>query len=160
MSSYTFFAMKNVYKVKQMNSGSSKIKKFRHNVGQNWYHVVLVTKFRGKVFQWDITNVIAREELSNACEKHSIELYTLEVMSDHAHLFVACPPDMPIRRMLRLIKGASSYHIRRRYPSLKKYKHLWNRGAMYRSVGSVSAEVVERYIKRNDWGSIHQKKLI
>ena len=143
-----------------MNSGSSKIKKFRYNIGQNWYHIVLVTKMRGRIFQWEVTRAIALEVFPIVCDLHHIDLYTFEVMDDHVHLFVACPPDMPLRKMLQLIKGGSSYEIRKRYPSLKKYKHLWSRGAMYRSVGSVNAQVVERYIKKNNWHEKYQSQLI
>ena len=142
-----------------MNSDSSILKKYRHSIGQNWYHIVLVTKMRGRIFQWQATRAIALEVIPEVCAKHNIELYRHEVMDNHVHLFLACPPDMPIRRMLRLIKGASSFHIRRRFPSLKKYKHLWNRGAMYRSIGAVSADVVDRYIQKNDWYDKYQKKL-
>ena len=35
--------------------------------------------------------------------------------------------------------------------SLKRYKSLWNGGGMYRSLGSVSATVVKKYIERQDW---------
>ncbi len=144
-----------------MNSVNSEIKRFAHSVGQNWYHVVLVTKKRGKIFQWKETKIIAEEAFEWVCDRHKIDLFTKEVMSDHVHLFVSCPPDSSIRRLFQLLKGGSSYFIRKNYPSLKKYKALWNRGTMYRSVGSVSAEAVKHYIeKSNSWEKTKQRKLI
>lgn len=161
MSSYTFSVVKNAYEAKQMNSVNSEIKRFSHSLGQNWYHVVLVTKKRGKIFQWNETKAIAEKAFDWVCEKHGIDIFTKEVMPDHVHLFVSCPPRHSIRRLFQLLKGGSSYFIRKHYPSLKKYKSVWNRGTMYRSVGSVSSEAVKHYIeKSNNWERIKQKTLI
>src|SRR3989338_4265150 len=144
-----------------MNSVNSEIKRFSHNIGQNWYHVVLVTKKRGKIFQWEATKLIAEKSFDWICERHKIDIFTKEVMPDHVHLFVSCPPSMSIRKLFQILKGGSSYYIRREYPSLRKYPHLWNRGTMYRSIGSVSAETVRHYIKNsNNWSRTKQKTLI
>jgi len=160
MSSYTFFVVKNAYEVYKMSSGNPNIKRFAHNVGQNWYHVVLVTKGRGKAFQWKETRAIAEKAFDWICGRHNIDLFAKEVMPDHVHLFVACPPDYSIRKLIKIIKGGSSYYIRKEYPSLKKYRHLWNRGTMYRSIGSVSSETIQNYIDQsNKWTNTKQQKL-
>ena len=81
-------------------------------------------------------------------------------MPDHVHLFVSCPPAMSIRKLFQILKGGSSYYIRKNFPSLKKYVHIWNRGTMYRSIGSVSAETVKHYIeKSNSWSKTKQTTL-
>ena len=56
--------------------------------------------------------------------------------------------------------GGSSYYVRSHHPLLQRYKALWHRGRMYRSVGAVSAEVVERYINNsNHWSDASQRRL-
>ena len=143
-----------------MNSESSEIKRFSHSIGQNWYHVVLVPKARYPVFQWKIIKDIADEAFEKVCKDHGINLFAKEVMPDHVHLFVSCPPQYSVRKLFQILKGGSSYYIRKKYPSLKKYSHLWNRGTMYRSIGSVSSETVKHYIqKSNSWSSTKQKRL-
>jgi putative transposase len=143
-----------------MNSVNTEIKRFAHSVGQNWYHIVLVPKARYPVFQWIEVKQIADESFDWICKNHGFDLFTKEVMPDHVHLFVSCPPDYSIRRMIQVLKGGSSYYIRKNYPSLKKYKHLWNRGAMYRTVGNVNAETVKHYIENsNSWSKTKQRKL-
>ena len=143
-----------------MNSVSSEIKRFAHNLGQNWYHVVLVTKKRGNVFQWKETKDIADKAFEWICQRHKIDLFTKEVMPDHVHLFVSCPPNLSVRKLFQILKGGSSYYIRKNYPSLKKYASLWNRGTMYRTVGNVSAETVRHYIDNsNSWSNTRQTKL-
>jgi putative transposase len=143
-----------------MSSVNSEIKRFAHSVGQNWYHIVIVPKGRFPVFQWKETKEIAEKAFDEICQKHNIDLFTKEVMPDHVHLFVSCPPDYSIRKLFRILKGGSSFIIRKNYPSLKKYPHLWNRGTMYRSIGNVSAETVKHYIKEsNNWSRTRQTKL-
>jgi putative transposase len=143
-----------------MASVSSEIKRFSHSLGQNWYHVVLVTKKRGKIFQWVETKEIAEKSFEWICERHDIDLFSKEVMPDHVHLFVSCPPDCSIRRLFQILKGGSSFYIRQHYHSLKKNKHVWNRGTMYRSIGSVSAETLKHYIENsNSWSRTKQTTL-
>jgi putative transposase len=143
-----------------MNSVNSEIKRFAHSVGQNWYHIVIVPKGRFSVFQWKETKDVAEKAFDAICKKHNIDLFAKEVMPDHVHLFVSCPPDYSVRKLFRILKGGSSFLIRKNYPSLKKYKHLWNRGTMYRSIGSVSSETVKHYIeKSNSWSRTKQKTL-
>ena len=144
-----------------MNSVNSEIKRFAHSIGQNWYHVVLVTKARYPVFKWKEIKDIADKSFEWICKRHNIDLFTKEVMPDHVHLFISCPPNFSIRKLFKILKGGSSYYIRKNYPSLKKYKHLWNRGTMYRSIGSVSSEIVKNYIKKsNNWSKTKQRKLL
>jgi putative transposase len=128
------------------NSQTKELHKFCHSVGQNWYHVVLVTQRRRRLFQWKETNTIAHQAIDLVCKNHNISIFTKEVMNDHVHLFVSCPPEFSIRKLLQVLKGGTSFEIRKNYPSLYKYSSIWSKGGMYRSLGSVSADIVRRYI--------------
>lgn len=145
-----------------MNSeNTNELKKFAHNVGQNWYHLVLIPKGRYPIFEQPFQRQLAIEGIDWICSRHNIELFAKEIMDDHVHLFVSCPPEFSIRRLVQIIKGGTSYYIRKNHPYLKKYKALWSRGFMYRSVGAVSAEVVKAYIDdSNNWTPFKQKKLV
>jgi putative transposase len=145
-----------------MNSVNSSLKNFSHSVGQNWYHVVLIPKNRYPLFAQEHQRQLAIKAFEWICSRHKIEIFTQEIMDDHVHLFISCPPDYSIRKLVQLIKGGSSYYIRKNHPPLKQYKALWSKGFMYRSVGSVSAEVVRHYIDNsNNWfTSRQQKKLL
>lgn len=125
--------------------------KFSHSLGQNWYHIVLVPKKRYSIFQWPQIKATAEEAFEFVCNNHKIEIFTKEIMDDHVHLFVSCPPEFSIRKLLQVLKGGTSHFIRHRHTTLKRYKSLWNEGGMYRSLGSISAEVVKNYIERQDW---------
>ena len=143
-----------------MDSVNSDLKKFSHCIGQNWYHIVLIPKARFPLFHWPNKKHSADLAFEWICKRHNINLYAKEIMPDHVHLFVSCPPDYSIRRFIQVLKGGSSYYIRKRHPAIQKYKHLWSRGAMYRSIGSVSADKVKDYIeKSNNWSKTKQTKL-
>lgn len=125
--------------------------KFSHSLGQNWYHIVLIPKKRYAVFQWPQIKETAELAFAYVCKKHNISIFTKEIMDDHVHLFVNCPPEFSVRKLLQILKGGTSHFIRNKHPSLKRYISFWNKGGMYRSLGSVSAGVVKKYIERQDW---------
>ena len=125
--------------------------KFSHSLGQNWYHIVLIPKRRYAVFQWPQIKESAETAFDLVCKKHNISIFTKEIMDDHVHLFLNCPPEFSIRKLLQVLKGGTSFYIRNKHPSLKRYISFWNKGGMYRSLGSVSAGVVKKYIERQDW---------
>lgn len=105
-------------------NNDSSLKKFSHSIGQNWFHLVLIPKKRCPVFQYEQTKLLAEEAFDVICKNHKIEIFEKEVMEDHVHLFVDCPPDYSIRQLIRIIKGGTSFYIRKNYPSLKRYSHL------------------------------------
>ena len=137
-----------------MNSVNYELKSFSHSKGQNWYHVILVPRARYPVFQYERTKILCEEGIKQTCERNKIDLFSYEVMPDHVHLFVSCPPRKSILKICAVIKGGSSFYIRSKLPSLKKYPRLWSKGVFFRSVGNVSAESVKNYIensKGNQW---------
>ncbi|HLC90939.1 MAG TPA: IS200/IS605 family transposase [Candidatus Nanoarchaeia archaeon] len=144
-----------------MTRRSSELKRFSHSIGQNWYHVVLIPRMRYPIFKQSHQRELALQAIDWICVRHNIDLFTKEVMEDHVHLFVSCPPDYSIRRMIQTIKGGTSFYIRSHHPALRKYKALWSKGYMYRSVGHVTAETVRKYIdESNKWVGGGQKTLI
>ncbi len=137
-----------------MNSVNSVLKSCNHSKGQNWYHVIIIPRARYPVFKYEPTKRLCEEGLVQTCKNNGIDLFTFEVMPDHVHLFVSCPPQKSILKICAIIKGGVSYYIRDKMPSLRRYPRLWSRGVFYRSVGSVSAEAVRDYIdnsKGNQW---------
>lgn len=145
-----------------MSSVNSSIKNFSHSVGQNCYHLVLTPKMRYPLFSQKHQRDLADKAFEWVAGRHKIDIFAKEIMDDHVHLFVSCPPNCSVRKLAQLIKGGSSYYMRKYHPPLRQYRALWSKGFMYRSVGSVSAEVVQHYIENsNDWfASKQQKKLI
>jgi putative transposase len=71
-------------------------------------------------------------------------------MEDHVHIFLSMKPTQSISTVVQCLKGISSKHLREMYPELKVYgDKLWSAGKFFRSVGSVTADTVEYYIRES-----------
>ena len=137
-----------------MSSENSELKSLSHSKGQNWYHVIIVPRARYPVFKYEKTKVLCEEGINQTCKNNKIELFTYEVMPDHVHLFIRCPPRKSILKICSVIKGGTSHYVRKEMPSLRRYPRLWSRGVFYRSVGNVSAKAIRNYIDSssgNQW---------
>ena len=72
----------------------------------------------------------------------------MEVMLDHVHLLLDMSPDSAINQVIGKIKGYTSHVLREEFPWLKKrIPSLWTRSFFVSSVGTVSLEVVKKYIE-------------
>lgn len=133
---------------------NDELKSLSHSKGQNCFHVILVPRARCPVFKYEITRKLCEEGLVKTCKRNKIDLLTYEIMPDHVHIFISCPPRKSILRICAIIKGGTSHHVRSKMPSLRRYPRLWSKGVFYRSVGNVSAEAIRNYIENssgNKW---------
>ena len=46
-----------------------------------------------------------------------------------------------------MLKGGTSYSIRKRYPFLKKYKSFWSPSYFCETIGNMSEKVIRKYIQ-------------
>ena len=132
----------------------------KHSVGQSAYHFVWRPKYNRTVFRNWYPRKVVEEALKEMARKWKIKIYELEVMPDHVHIFVELPPTITVSFALQILKGGSARIFFKKCTIWKKYyvsrgqkkAHLWSPGKFYRSVGSVTAEVVESYIRNsNNW---------
>jgi putative transposase len=61
------------------------------------------------------------------------EVLALEVMVDHVHLFVNCPPTLAPCQIVFCVKGRASRVLRQEFPELRRLPSLWTRS--YPSTG-------------------------
>jgi putative transposase len=76
-------------------------------------------------------------------------IHEMQVLDDHIHLFIELPPSVSISKAFQMLKGISSRVLRRNFRWLRKFKCLWSKGKFYRSVGNVTAGVIEHYIQHS-----------
>jgi putative transposase len=110
------------------------------------YHVIFCPKYRRRVLNPPLDNRLKALIL----EKQESDGYTvmeMEVMPDHVHLLLDVNPQIGIAKIIGQIKGYTAHMLRTEYPWLKKrLPSLWTRSKFVSSVGSVTLEVVQRYI--------------
>ena len=80
-----------------------------------------------------------------------MEIDTLEVMEDHVHVFLSCPPRYSPARVMQILKSKSARELFARFPWLRRKLwggELWGDGYFVHSVGGqVTAEIIRRYIR-------------
>jgi putative transposase len=124
---------------------------FSHGYGQLMGHIVLVPYRRKKIFKRDDIKFCAENIFKAISRKYEFEIIEMRILEDHVHFFLSMKPSHNVSTVIQCLKGISAKHLREMYPELKAYssKHLWSAGKFFRSVGAVTADTVEYYIKES-----------
>ena len=121
-----------------------------HSVCNLNYHIVLVTKYRHKVFTGDI-ETFAKQRITCICQQYGWEVLAMEVMPDHIHLCVSAPPKIAPLGIASTIKSILAVDVFKQFDGLKQEKFwgsgLFSRGTYYGSAGTVSAQTIKKYIE-------------
>ncbi len=111
------------------------------------YHVVWCPKYRRRVLTSEVEERL-KAILHEVAQERQAEIIELEVMPDHVHLLVEVDPQFGIHRLVRLMKGRSSHHLRQEFPWLKKrLPTLWTNSYFVSSVGGAPLAVIKQYIE-------------
>lgn len=127
-----------------------KLVKSGHGVAQNTFHLIWTTKYRYPLFRKGTIHEFGEVAIRKAAKQHDIEIFELKLLPDHVHIFIRLPKLISVSKAFQLLKGHSSYHIRKYMPWLKKYKAVWSSFTFSRTVGSVTGNVIEHYIKESN----------
>lgn len=133
---------------------SSKIKDavYERNYVYNFhFHLVWCTKYRKSIF----TNPQLVEEMKNLLKKiadlNEVTIEEMEVMPDHVHLLISFKPKYSPSNVVKALKGASARLFFQNHPEIKNNKlwggHLWSHSYYIGTLGNMSKETVEKYIK-------------
>jgi len=108
------------------------------------YHFLWIPKYKdilvGEVAEY--TKGIINEIITElGCEN-----LALNVMPDHIHVFVLCPPRLAPAYVVKYLKGKSARKILQKFPQLKHGK-LWTRSYFVSTVGNVTADIIKKYVE-------------
>jgi putative transposase len=114
------------------------------------YHIVFSTKYRRKVLTREIEHYIKNLILQIAEEKE----FTVEMVEigekDHIHLFVSAHPKISPSYIVKMIKGITARKILLKFSEIKSQLwkgHLWNPSFYIETIGSLSEDVIKKYIE-------------
>jgi len=111
------------------------------------YHVVFCPKYRRPVLTKQIIERFKQIVLEKQIE-YNYQLLEMEILSDHVHLLLDVSPKIGIYTVTTKIKGITSNILRCEFPELKsKLPTLWTNSKFISSVGTVSLEIVKKYIE-------------
>lgn len=109
------------------------------------YHFVWTPKRRRKVLVGDVS-LRLKELIEETASKLDCEILAIEVMPDHIHLFLSCPPSLAPDQLMFRIKGYSSRVLRQEFPHLLKMVSMWTRSYFVSTAGNISSETIKKYI--------------
>lgn len=106
------------------------------------------TKILEKVLYGKLRDDV-REIISTLCQYKNVEIVAGAVCIDHVRLSVAIPPKMSVSKFMGYLKGKSTLMIYDRHPELQSKwdKAFWARGYYVETIGNITDETVQKYIK-------------
>jgi len=124
---------------------------YNHCVGESNLHLQFTPKYRKPIFKDKGVLAECEQEFKRIAAGLRVQLAGLGIGPDHAHLFVTGWKNYSIAELAQRFKGASSRHIRQKYPVRLSVQGLygdqmWSDGYMHRTVGAVTTETMKKYI--------------
>ena len=117
------------------------LRSFSHGYGQITYHILLVPKYRYKIFYERQVKKDCELIINDICRENGYRIHAMEIVEDHVHFFLEFHPTISLSKVVQYLKGSSSYRMFKRHPELKKRYwggSLWSSGKFFRSVGNVT----------------------
>ena len=122
------------------------------------YHIIFCPKYRRKVLREPIAERFKQIVMSMQ-EEQNFYVLGMEVMPDHVHLLLDIDPTIGVNVVVARIKGKTAHILNREFPELtRKLPTLWTRSKFIATVGSVSLDVVKKYIEEQKTNEQRRKK--
>ena len=120
-----------------------------HSVFSLNYHLVLVVKYRKKVFN-DKKSNYAKDIFERIGSNYNISLMEWHHDKDHVHILFKAHPNTELSKFINAYKSASSRLIKRDFPEIKQqlWKEMfWSKSYCLITTGGVSIETIKKYIQ-------------
>ena len=124
------------------------------------YHLVFVTKYRKPMFTTPELRDKLKSILESIANYKGVIIHSMEIMDDHVHLLITFPPKFSASGVVKSFKGSSAREWFKAFPNdrNKLWKgHLWSNTFFMSTIGNVSKDIVEEYIKNQIKNSIEAK---
>ena len=121
-----------------------------HSVFLLYYHLILVVKYRRKVFDDNISE-FAKDIFVRISKKYNVTLEQWNHDKDHIHIMFRAHPNTEISKFINTYKSASSRLIKKKFPAVRKklWKEMfWSRSFCLLTTGGAPIEIVRKYIDR------------
>ena len=115
-------------------------------------HLIWVPKYRKRVLVGQVATR-TRDLLRQIAIEHEIDVISGKVAVDHVHMFVTFRPTQDIAKIVQYLKGISSRILLQEFAHLRKQfwgRHFWARGYCAVTAGSITDELIQKYIDEQD----------
>lgn len=120
-----------------------------HSVFLLYYHLVLVVKYRRKVFDDEISNR-AKEIFEYISPKYNISLQEWNHDKDQVHILFKAHPNTEISKFINAYKSASSRLLKKEFPQIRQKlwrEYFWSQSFCLLTTGGAPMEVIRKYIE-------------
>ena len=120
-----------------------------HSVFCLYYHLVLVVKYRRKVFTDDMSQY-AKDIFVRLSEPYNISLEEWNHDIDHVHILFKAHHNSELSKFINAYKSASSRLIKRDFPEVRQklWKEMfWSRSFCLLTTGGAPISVIKKYIE-------------
>ena len=114
------------------------------------YHLILVTKYRRKIFNEGIFAYL-KLKLAEVTEHYPpVRFKEINHDQDHLHLLISIPPTMSVGKVAGIIKQNTARELKQKFPFLRQVywgtDAVWSESYFVSTVG-VNEKVVRKYIE-------------
>ena len=120
-----------------------------HSVFSMYYHLILVVKYRRKVFD-DSISYYARSIFEKIAPSYNISLLEWNHDVDHVHIMFKAQPNSELSKFINAYKSASSRLIKKDYPEIREKlweEYFWSQSFCLLTTGGAPIEVIKKYIE-------------
>ena len=121
-----------------------------HSVFSLNYHLILVVKYRKKVFTSQKMLSRLREIAEYIGESHNVKIKEMNGEPDHVHFLLRTKPNCDLSKYINSIKSSSSRLLKKEFPEVrnKLWKEaFWTTSYCLITVGGAPINVLKRYIE-------------
>jgi putative transposase len=87
-----------------------------------------------------------RKLITQKASELGSQILGLEIVPDHVHLFLNCPPTLSPSDAMFWLKSYSSRILREKYPSLRRMPSMWTRSFFVSTASNVSSQTINKYV--------------
>lgn len=120
-----------------------------HSVFLLYYHLVLVVKYRRKVFD-DALSDRAKEIFEYIAPSYNMTLIEWNHDKDHIHILFKAHPNSELSKFINAYKSASSRLLKKEYPMIREKlwkEYFWSRSFCLLTTGGAPIEIIKKYIE-------------
>jgi REP element-mobilizing transposase RayT len=120
-----------------------------HSVFLLHYHLILVVKYRRRVFD-DLISSRAKEIFEYIAPNYHITLMEWNHDADHIHILFRAHPKTEISKFINAYKSASSRLIKKEFPEIRQKlwnEYFWSQSFCLITAGGAPLTVLKQYIE-------------
>ena len=129
-----------------------------HSVFAMYYHLILVVKYRKKVFDDSISDY-ARSIFEKIAPSYNITLEEWNHDVDHVHILFKGQPNTEISRFINAYKSASSRLVKKEHPEIRQYlwkEMFWSQSYCLITTGGATVDIIKQYIQSQGMKHVKQ----